>query len=146
MSGPAAPAGRAGHGDLPGLAGPHAARPPASAAGPSTRTVRPAGSGSEPSFARVLEQALQEQQAGLRFSAHARARLAQQGIAMDEATSRRLGEAVRRAEAKGAREAVVVLDGAAFVVSVRNRTVITVVDSSRWKESVFTQIDSVVFA
>ena len=65
---------------------------------------------------------------------------------MDEATSRRLGEAVRRAEAKGAREAVVVLDGAAFVVSVRNRTVITVVDSSRWKESVFTQIDSVVFA
>ena len=96
-------------------------------------------------FGGVLEQVLREQD-GLRFSAHARARLAQRSIQLDQSAHRRLVEAVRRAEAKGARETVVLLDEVAYVVSVRNRTVITVVDGPRLKENVFTNIDSVVIA
>ena len=113
---------------------------PRPAAAPSApRSKAPA----QGDFQGVLEQVLREQE-GLRFSAHARARLAQRGIPLDDGAHRRLVDAVRRAEAKGAREAVVLIDDVAYVVSVRNRTVITVVDGPRLKENVFTNIDSVV--
>ena len=111
---------------------------PAAAAG--ARRSPGAGEG----FAAVLDEALQQEQ--LRFSAHARLRLGQRGIRLDEAALHRLGEAVRRAEGKGAREAVVLMEDVAYVVSVRNRTVITVVDGPRLRENVFTNIDSVVIA
>ena len=52
--------------------------------------------------------------------------------------------AVDRAAAKGARESLVLVDDTAFVVSVRNRTVITAVDRARMRDQVFTNIDSAV--
>ena len=48
--------------------------------------------------------------------------------------------------AKGSRDAVVLLDGSAFVVSVKNKTVITAVDAQSMREHVFTNIDSAVIA
>lgn len=56
----------------------------------------------------------------------------------------RLAGGVNRAAAKGARESLVLMDDKAFVVSVRNRTVITAVDGENMKENVFTNIDSAV--
>jgi flagellar operon protein len=53
---------------------------------------------------------------------------------------------VVRAQAKGARDAVVFVDGTAFVVSVSNKTVITAVDPEHMREHVFTNIDSAVIA
>jgi flagellar operon protein len=50
------------------------------------------------------------------------------------------------AASKGARESLVLLDQTAFVVSVPNRTVITVVDKENLKQNVFTNIDSAVIA
>ena len=64
----------------------------------------------------------------------------------------RLSEAVDRAEAKGAREALVLMPGAertddlALVVSVKNRTVITAMDGNSIQDNVFTNIDSAVVA
>ena len=49
-----------------------------------------------------------------------------------------------RAEQKGSKDSLVLLDDLAFVVSVKNKTVVTAVDSNRAKENVFTNIDSVV--
>jgi flagellar operon protein len=51
---------------------------------------------------------------------------------------------VARAREKGARESLVLLDELAFVVSIRNRTVITALQPST--EGVFTSIDSAVIA
>ena len=56
----------------------------------------------------------------------------------------RLQDGVGRASAKGAREALVLIDGTAFVVSVRNRTVITAVGADQMRDRVFTNIDSAV--
>ena len=56
----------------------------------------------------------------------------------------RLEDGVSRAAAKGAREALVLVDGTAFVVSVRNRTVITAVGADQMRDRVFTNIDSAV--
>jgi flagellar operon protein len=53
---------------------------------------------------------------------------------------------VERAAGKGARESVVLVDGTAFIVSVRNKTVITAVDQGHMRDHVFTNIDSAVIA
>ena len=56
----------------------------------------------------------------------------------------KLEEAVEKAAAKGSRESLIVMEDNVFVVSIKNRTVITVVDRDSAKENVFTQIDSAV--
>ena len=58
----------------------------------------------------------------------------------------RLGDGVDRAAAKGSRDSLVLVDQTAFVVSVRNRTVITAVDREHMREQVFTNIDSAVIS
>lgn len=83
---------------------------------------------------------------GVRFSAHALERIERRGIPVDAATLGRLEGGVARAAGKGGRESLVLVDGTAFVVSVRNRTVITAVDREHMREQVFTNIDSAVIA
>lgn len=97
-------------------------------------------------FGKILEAQLQAAGAPLRFSGHALERLERRGIAVDEQAIGRLSGGVERAAAKGARESLVLVDDTAFVVSVRNRTVITAVDREHMKEQVFTNIDSAVIA
>jgi flagellar operon protein len=57
-----------------------------------------------------------------------------------------LQRAVSRAEEKGAKDSLVLLRDLAFIVSVKNRTVVTAVDGEHIKENVFTNIDSAVIA
>ena len=82
----------------------------------------------------------------LLFSQHATQRVERRGIDVGPATMQRLESGVNRAATKGARDAVVLVDETAFVVSVRNRTVITAVDRGHMREQVFTNIDSAVIA
>jgi len=115
---------------ISGPAGPGAAEP--------ARVQPPSFDG--PAFVDVLR----TRSAGVQFSGHAVQRLERRGIAVDPAALQRLDDAVRRASAKGARDAVVFVDGTAFVVSVRNATVITAVDRDHMRDHVFTNIDSAV--
>jgi len=96
-------------------------------------------------FADVLADKVQAGE-GVRFSGHALDRIRRRGIQVDEAALARLNEGVARAAGKGSRESLVLLDGTAFVVSVRNRTVVTAVDRAHMREHVFTNIDSAVIA
>jgi flagellar operon protein len=94
-----------------------------------------------PSFDSVLRDAQQVQ-----FSKHAVQRLERRGLQVDHASMQRLQDGVQRAAGKGARDAVVLVDDTAFVVSVANRTVITAVGRDQMKDHVFTNIDSAVIA
>jgi len=86
-----------------------------------------------------------EELGGLKFSSHAAKRLESRDVAMTPERAQRLRNAVETAKEKGARESLVLLDELAFVVSVRNRTVITACDMNGLKEGVFTKIDSAIF-
>jgi flagellar operon protein len=108
----------------------------AATARPRTEPVR------GPSFGDVLA----EKAAQVQFSGHALQRVRRRGIEVDQGTLQRLQSGVERAAGKGARESVVFVDSTAFVVSVRNRTVITAVDRDHMKDHVFTNIDSAVIA
>ena len=116
---------------------------PARAGGPAAAPSRPAGE-SGPSFADALQQAGAASK--LQFSKHALARVQRRGIELDAPTLQRLSKGVERAAGKGARDSLVLVDGTAFVVSVRNHTVITAVDSEHMNDQVFTNIDSAVIA
>ena len=80
----------------------------------------------------------------LKFSGHAIDRLADRGVVLSNDKAERLVKAVDAAEIKGSKDSLVLLDELAFVVSVKNRTVITACDTSSLKEGVFTKIDSAV--
>ena len=114
--------------------------PPGPAPGPSGRQQAPKAP-SGPAFSDVLRE-----QTRLQFSGHALQRIQRRGIDVSKPTLTRLQGGLERAAAKGSRDAVVLVDQTAFVVSVRNRTVITAVDNDHMKDHVFTNIDSAVIA
>jgi len=98
-----------------------------------------------PSFADVLAQ---RTTAGTppQFSRHALERLQRRGIDLDQPTLDRLTGGISRAAGKGSRDSVVFVDSTAFVVSVRNNTVVTAVGAEHMRQHVFTNIDSAVIA
>jgi flagellar operon protein len=96
-----------------------------------------------------FENIFQEKLAGeteLKFSAHALKRLESRQISLGGDDLALLKEAVNRADAKGAKESLILIDRVALIVSIRNRTVITAVDGNSLRENVFTNIDSAVIA
>lgn len=94
------------------------------------------------SFESVFQRELER----LKFSKHATQRLSTRDISLDEAQLNKLQEAVKKAEEKGARDSLVMLNNTAFIVNIPNRTVVTAMPVSPEEENVFTNIDSVVFA
>lgn len=111
---------------------------------PSQQPIRK--SGGSP-FQEIFQKELGRAQE-LRFSAHARDRLSSRNIQLSREAMDKLNDAVDRAAAKGARDALVLMPGAsrrddlALVVSVTNRTVVTAMDGEHIRESIFTNIDS----
>ncbi len=106
---------------------------------------RPApGKGEAGQFDQLLQQA--RQQSRVRFSGHALGRMESRGINFDQNQLERLQQAVKQVDAKGGRDSLVMLDETALVVSVKNETVVTVVDREQMKNNVFTNIDSAIIA
>lgn len=82
----------------------------------------------------------------LKFSAHALSRLNSRGVKLTENDVSRLNDAVEKANSKGSNETLVLIDEKAFIVSIPNRTVITVVNKNQMESNVITNIDSAVIA
>jgi flagellar operon protein len=80
----------------------------------------------------------------LKFSNHAIERMQSRGISYSPDEMTRLGEAVKKAAAKGSKDTLVLMDSSALIVSVKNNTVVTVMDKNALKENVFTNIDSTI--
>ena len=93
-------------------------------------------------FSKILKDKLNEAQV-LKFSAHAVRRLEERNVDMSANTLNRLNEGLQQLDAKGSVNSVILMDETAFVVSVKNRTVVTAVDNTGTGNTVFTNIDSV---
>ncbi|MGB9771298.1 MAG: TIGR02530 family flagellar biosynthesis protein [Candidatus Kapaibacteriota bacterium] len=81
----------------------------------------------------------------LKFSSHARARLTSREIDITNEELEKLQKAISSAQMKGGRESLVVFPDKSFLVSIPNRTIITVFANNQLEEKVITNIDSVVF-
>ena len=94
-------------------------------------------------FSNVLNAELAQRTTPVKFSVHAVERLASRNITLSEHDISRISRAVEKIEQKGGKESLMVMGDLAFVVSIRNRTVITVLDGRPGADQkVFTNIDS----
>jgi flagellar operon protein len=98
----------------------------------------------EPKFGNVLKTVTENTK--IKFSKHAEMRLQMRNISFTDIQKEKISKAVMRAEEKGVKESLVVVDDVALVVNIKNKTVITAVNSNELKENVFTNIDGAVFA
>ena len=86
------------------------------------------------------------ERSSLNFSRHARKRIEQRGLPLDQGRVQRLEQAVDRAREKGSRDSLILIDELALVVNIRSQTVVTAMEQLGDGEQVFTNIDSVVIA
>jgi flagellar operon protein len=80
----------------------------------------------------------------VRLSHHAEQRLEQRGIQLQPEQMAKIESAIDKAAAKGAKDSLILFKDMAFIVNVKNRTIVTALDSSSMQDNVFTQIDSAV--
>lgn len=80
----------------------------------------------------------------LKFSKHANARLTTRNINLSAEQMERLELGTTKAREKGIQESLVMVDNLAFIVNVKNNTVITAVNDMT--DSIFTNIDGAVIS
>jgi flagellar operon protein len=80
----------------------------------------------------------------INFSRHARNRITSREITISEKELLQLKTGIDKAVEKGAKNSLIVIDNTAYIVSVENKTVVTIIDQESIKEKVFTNIDSAV--
>lgn len=97
------------------------------------------------SFSEVLKQKTLGSDT-LKLSKHAAGRLNDRGIRLTGEQWERLEGGARKAEQKGIKDSLVIVDELAFIVNVPNQTVITAMDSTQTDENVFTNINGAVIA
>lgn len=97
-----------------------------------------------------FEEILQEKSSAItgenavRFSKHASTRLSDRNIELSNAQLERLNEGAQKAGRKGIHESLVLVDDLAFIVNIKNNTVVTAMDQTETNENVFTNIDGTV--
>ncbi len=82
----------------------------------------------------------------VKFSNHALKRLENRNIQLSDIEINKIQDAVQKAESKGSKDSLVMMNNTAFVVNIPNRTVVTALPVGDSQENIFTNIDSVVFA
>ncbi|MCK8816526.1 flagellar protein [Natroniella sulfidigena] len=85
-----------------------------------------------------------KQSSKLNFSKHAKQRLQSRQIDFKEQDLKKLDQAVEKAKDKGAQESLILVNNNAYIVNVKNKTVITAMDEESMEENLFTNIDSAI--
>lgn len=80
----------------------------------------------------------------LKFSKHASMRLQSRNIELSTEQKERLETGAEKAEAKGMKESLVIVDSYSFIVNVPNKTVVTAMDYTESDENIYTNIDGAV--
>ena len=106
---------------------------------PANNKIGPVGT----PFSEILISKQAANEAGeLKFSKHANERLASRNIDLTDDQLERLENGAKKASEKGINESLVMVDNLAFIVSIKNNTVITAVNDG--EDRVFTNIDGAV--
>ena len=96
------------------------------------------------SFLDILESSWEKTVEEVKFSKHAAGRLADRNIELTSSQMERLQEGAQRAQMKGIKESLVLVDQLAFIVNIPNNTVVTAMNQQDAAENIFTNIDGAV--
>ena len=114
---------------------------------PEKTAEKPAGNDTGLSFQKILQNTAKSDLTpaqNLRFSKHANERLLNRNINLSAEQMERLETGTSKAREKGIQESLVMVDNLAFIVNIKNNTVITAMDDS--SDSIFTNIDGAVIS
>ncbi len=101
--------------------------------------------GAELSFVDILNQKQSaEGSPVLKFSKHASMRLQDRNIELSTEQKERLETGAEKAEEKGLKEPLVIVDTFSFIVNVPNKTVVTAMDRTEAEAHIYTNIDGAV--
>ena len=109
---------------------------------PQTGTAKLTESLGTSSFDDILKEQLET--SGLNFSKHAVNRVVERNIDVSDDNMERLNAGVKIAREKGLDDTLILVDKSAYVVSVKNNTVITTVSDDDLKGNCFTNIEGTV--
>ncbi len=110
----------------------------------TTHTSTGVGQSFEEILARQKELTGKVSTGAVKFSKHANERLDQRDIDMTPEQLDRLNEGVTKAADKGINDSLIMVDNIAFIVNIKNNTVITAVTEG--DDMVFSKIDGAVIA
>ncbi|OYP34494.1 flagellar operon protein [Lachnotalea glycerini] len=113
----------------------------------NTKKINVANEAESTAFGEILKQTqldASQESSNLKFSKHANERIASRSIDISENQMQRLLNGAKQANEKGINESLVIVDNLAFIVNVKNNTVITAMDQSETAENVYTNIDGAV--
>lgn len=98
------------------------------------------------SFGQILEDKSKSFTQGsvLKFSKHASNRLSMRNIELSDEQVNRLQDGMQKANAKGIKDSLVIVDKLAFIVNVPSSTVVTAMDQNETSDNIFTNIDGAV--
>lgn len=109
---------------------------------PQTSTASVNDSIATANFDQVLKSQLQT--SGLNFSKHAVNRVVERNINVSDDNMERLNAGVEIAREKGLDDTLILVDSSAYIVSVKNNTVITTVSNEELVGNCFTNIEGTV--
>lgn len=109
---------------------------------PSQQTGQIQGKRPSGEFERLYLESLKKTKEPLKVSAHAQDRMDKREISLSEEDLKKINDAVDTLEKKGAREGLLLYKDAAFIASIRNRTIITAMKDA--EIDTVTNIDSFV--
>lgn len=95
---------------------------------------------SNKTFKQILES--QAENKNISFSKHANMRLNDRNLQLSNSQIKRVEDGIRRAKEKGIKDSLVLVDNIALLVNIKNKTVVTAIDSN--SEKVYTNIDGAV--
>lgn len=80
----------------------------------------------------------------LTFSKHAQLRISERQMDLSPEQLAKMDSAVRKADQKGVKDTLILMDQMAFIVNVPSTTVVTAMSGEDLKDNVFTKIDGAV--
>ena len=103
-------------------------------------------SGTQFSFQDILIKRSNEYSQGseLKFSKHATNRLATRNIELTDNQVARLQDGLQKANEKGIKDSLVIMDKLAFIVNIPSATVVTAMDQTENAENIYTNIDGAI--
>jgi flagellar operon protein len=97
------------------------------------------------SFENILKDKINNNQE-IKISKHAEIRMNERNIVLTDELKDKINNSVERANEKGVKDSLVLIENNGFIVNIKNRTVVTAFSNEELKESVFTNIDGAVIS
>lgn len=110
------------------------------------RELKKDTSGTSLSGASSFEEIFKNELNEIKFSNHAQSRLNSREMELTHEEIARVSIAMEKAESNGSIESLILLKDKSLIVSIPNKTVITIINNQQMSENIITNIDSAVFA